>query len=246
MESQQARVLIELRDLILRGEFSGGERLAEIPMADRLKVSRTPVRVALATLEREGLVEASSGGGYVVRRFTGQEIADSLAVRSLLEGMAARLVTEHGVPRKLAHELQDCLAEGDRLLADLAPEAMAEACAGYIEMNNRFHDLIVEASGNDSLIRAVQFIKLLPFASPSALLPMQGPPDQGGETMRFAHRQHHLIVHAMTSGQSARAQALTEEHGHIADINLKLALERREEATKLMPAMRLVVGGATR
>lgn len=244
MESQQARVLIELRDMILRGEFAAGDRLAEIPIAERLKVSRTPVRVALATLESEGLIEASPGGGYIVRRFTPREIADSIAVRAVLEGFAARLIAEHGVPRKLARDLQDCLDDGNRVIANLESNIEYEASAAYIEMNNRFHRLVVEGSGNDALIRAVELINLLPFASPSALMPMQGSPEEGRETLRLAHRQHHHIVKAMLTGQSVRAQALAEEHGHIPDINLQLALERRDEATKLLPAMRLVVGGA--
>lgn len=243
MESQKARVLIELRDMILRGEFSAGERLAEIPIAERLNASRTPVGVALATLEREGLVEASPSGGYAVRQFTPSEIADSITVRAVLEGTAARLITEHGVPRKLALELQECLEQGDQVIAGMASKISMEANAAFIEMNNRLHDLIVLGSGNEALIRAVKLINLLPFASPSALMPMQGAPREARETIAFAHRQHHLIVQAMLKGQGARAQALTEEHGHIPDINLKLALERREEAAKLLPAMRLVLGG---
>jgi GntR family transcriptional regulator of vanillate catabolism len=70
MSSQQSRVLVQLRDLILKGGFAPGERLAEIPLAERLGVSRTPVRLALGSLEYEGLIEPSLGGGYQMRRFT--------------------------------------------------------------------------------------------------------------------------------------------------------------------------------
>src|SRR5262245_5481358 len=70
LDSQQARALVQLRDLILKGEFNPGERLAEVTLAARLGVSRTPVRLALATLEREGLVAPSGSVGYVMRRFT--------------------------------------------------------------------------------------------------------------------------------------------------------------------------------
>src|SRR5262245_49408251 len=91
MESQQSRVLVRLRDLILKGSFSPGERLAEIPLAEKLDASRTPVRLALATLEHEGLIEPSPGGGYQMRRFTAQEVADAIHVRGVLEGYAARL-----------------------------------------------------------------------------------------------------------------------------------------------------------
>lgn len=56
MDSQQSRVLVQLRDMILKGEFVPGERLAEIPLAEKLEASRTPVRLALASLEHEGLI----------------------------------------------------------------------------------------------------------------------------------------------------------------------------------------------
>lgn len=243
MESQQARVLISLRDMVLRGEFSAGERLAEVPLAERLKASRTPVRIALVTLEAEGLLDASPSGGYVVRRFTPQEIVDAISVRANLEGMAARLLAEHGVPRKLALELRGCLEDGDRILATGAIDD--EASAAYIEMNNRFHALIVEGAGNDTLRRAVELINRQPFASPSALMPMQGSDEEARRTLLIAHDQHHRIVAALTHAQSARAQALAEEHGHIPEINLQMALARREEAAKVIPAMRLIVGGGS-
>jgi GntR family transcriptional regulator of vanillate catabolism len=60
--SLQETVLIQLRDLILRGEFEPGQRLAEQQLAERLGRSRTPVRAALAALEGEGLVEANDTG----------------------------------------------------------------------------------------------------------------------------------------------------------------------------------------
>jgi GntR family transcriptional regulator, vanillate catabolism transcriptional regulator len=72
--------LVHLRDLILKGEFAPGERLAEVTLAERLQASRTPVRLALTTLEQEGLVEPSPAGGYVMRRITATEIADAIAV----------------------------------------------------------------------------------------------------------------------------------------------------------------------
>src|SRR3712207_5908365 len=81
MESTQSRVLVQLRDLILKGGFAPGERLAEIPLAERLGASRTPVKLALATLEHEGLIESSPGGGYQMRRFTAREVSDAILVR---------------------------------------------------------------------------------------------------------------------------------------------------------------------
>jgi GntR family transcriptional regulator of vanillate catabolism len=238
LPSQQARVLVQLRDLILKGEFAPGERLAEIPIAQKLGASRTPVRLAFSSLEQEGLVEPSPSGGYLIKKFTPQEIADAIAVRGHLEGMAARLVAEHGPSRQLLQQLQGCLQEGDRVLEKHSLDY--DDCAGYIEMNDRFHRLIVEGAGNAALVRAIDLNNGLPFASPSATLPMQQTSgEEGHEWLRLAHRQHHSLVQAMEKREGARAQWLAEEHVQIARMNMAYALER-PEALKLMPAFKLV------
>jgi len=233
----QETVLMQLRDRILRGEFAPGQRLAEQQLAEQLGASRTPVRAALGTLEQEGLVEANETGKYLVRQFTPREISDAIAVRGHLEGMAARLVAEHGVSRQLALDLQSCLEEGDRLLA--ADPLTYHSYAGYASMNDRFHALILEASGNRALQRAISLNNTLPFAPASAMLPMQA---TDRDWMLYAHRQHHMLVDAMKRGEGARAQALAVEHTEVAQINLRHALERRTETERVMPAIRLVVG----
>jgi GntR family transcriptional regulator of vanillate catabolism len=238
MESQQERVLVYLRDLILKGEFAPGERLAEVALAERLQASRTPVRLALTTLEQEGLVEPSPAGGYVMRRITAAEISDAIAVRGHLEGMAARLVAEHGVPRQLSNALNECLRTGDKLLAK--SELTLDDYAGYTDMNNRLHHLIVEGSGNAALIRAIEMNNRLPFAAASAMLPMQSALDEGRQWLLIAHQQHHSLVGAMERGEGTRAQALASEHVHIAQMNLSYALERPELCMKLAPALQLV------
>lgn len=238
--SLQDTVLMQLRDLILSGEFAPGQRLAEQQLAERLGASRTPVRGALVTLEQEGLVEANETGKYLVRRFTAQEVADAIAVRGHLEGMAARLVAEHGVPRQLQGELQVCLDEGDRLLTD-QPLTM-ESYAAYALMNDRFHALVLEACGNRALQRAVALNDKLPFSPASAMLPMQGTVAMDRDWMLYAHRQHHMLFDALKRGEGARAQALAAEHTEVAQMNMRLALERRAESEQVMPVMRLVVG----
>jgi GntR family transcriptional regulator of vanillate catabolism len=238
--SLQEAVLMQLRDLILRGEFEPGLRLAEQQLAERLSVSRTPVRAALVTLEQEGLVEANETGKYLVRQYTPREVADAISVRGHLEGMAARLVAEHGVSRQLQSDLQSCLDQGDQALA--ANPLTYESYADYAAMNDRFHALILEASGNRALQRAVALNDKLPFAPASAMLPMQGTMTMDRDWMLYAHRQHHMLFAALKAGEGARAQALAVEHTEVAQMNLRQALERRAETERVMPAIRLVVG----
>lgn len=238
--SLQETVLIQLRDLILRGEFEPGQRLAEQQLAERLGASRTPVRAALVTLAQEGLVEANDAGKYLVRQFTPREVADAISVRGHLEGMAARLVAEHGVSRQLQGDLQACLDEGDQAL--VAHPLSYESYAAYSAMNDRFHALVLDASGNRALQRAVALNDKLPFAAASAMLPMQSTLAQDRDWMHYAHRQHHMLVAALQAGEGARAQALAIEHTEVAQMNMRMALERRAETERVMPAIRLVVG----
>jgi GntR family transcriptional regulator of vanillate catabolism len=241
MESTQSRVLVQLRDLILKGGFAPGERLAEIPLAERLGASRTPVKLALATLEHEGLIESSPGGGYQMRRFTAREVSDAILVRGLLEGFAARTIAEHGLSRQLAREFQECLEVGDKAVEKASMDL--DDYAAYVEMNSRFHELLVDGCGNTALARAIDMLNGLPFAAASAMLPMQSSIDEGHRAMQLAHRQHHALVQAMERGQGFRAQALCEEHVEVARMNLDLAIDRPEVAAQVLPGIALVDAG---
>jgi GntR family transcriptional regulator of vanillate catabolism len=238
MDSQQSRVLVQLRDMILKGEFRPGERLAEVPLAERLGASRTPVRLALGSLEHEGLIEPSPTGGYQMRRYTSQEIADSIGLRGVIEGFAARLLAEEGPTRQLLRELHECLEAGDRAVNKATMDL--DDYAAYVQMNDRFHSLILEGCGNTAVRRVMDVLVSQPFASPSAMLPMQSSMQEGQQWMQQAHRTHHAMVAAIEKGQGSRAQALGEEHVEIARMNLDYALERPELAAELLPGMRLV------
>jgi len=239
MESQQSRVLVQLRDMILKGEFAPGERLAEIPVAERLEVSRTPVRLALASLEHEGLIEPSPSGGYQMRRFTSQEVADAISVRGVLEGFAARLLAESGASRSLLRELREILDEGDRIVGKANMDL--DDYTAYVEMNDRFHRILVDGCGNVVVKRVMDMLNGQPFAAASAMLPMQSSMEEGHQWMRQAHRTHHALVQAIERHQGARAQALGEEHVEIARMNLDYALEKPELAAKIMPGIKLVM-----
>src|ERR1044071_5528762 len=92
--SQTARAFIGIRELLLLGEFARGERISELPLAARLGMSRTPIRLALERLAHIGLLESTSTGGFTVREFTLAEVRDAIEVRGILEGTAARLAAE--------------------------------------------------------------------------------------------------------------------------------------------------------
>src|SRR4029077_20450425 len=102
--------------MILRGELAPGERLGEVALAERLGVSRTPIRQALPALAREGLLAAAGRRGYVGRGFSPQDVLDAIETRGLLEGLAARRIAERGATPELVSSLRQCLSEGDAVL----------------------------------------------------------------------------------------------------------------------------------
>jgi GntR family transcriptional regulator of vanillate catabolism len=211
-------IALRIREMILRGELQPGQRLGEEALAERLGVSRTPIRQALPALAREGLLAAAGRRGFVVRAFSPQDVLDAIETRGLLEGLAARRIAERGPSAELLRELRACLAEGDELLAKKRADEQR-----YSEMNGRFHALIVEGAGSRILADTLAHNDHVPFASAAAvafsrdaaqLLPVLG----------YAHRQHHAIVQALENREGARAEALMREHATPVKevLNLKL------------------------
>jgi GntR family transcriptional regulator of vanillate catabolism len=237
IDSQTARVVVALRDMIMKGELAAGERLVEATLSEQLQASRTPVRSALLMLEQQGLAQRARGG-YVVRKYTAREIGEAIAVHANLEGMCARLVAEQGVSRSLSDELQACLDEGDQAVRGATLDM--DAIAAYFSANTRFHKLIIDACGNQVLIGSLAALDRIPFAAAGGMLPFQSQLPDSDDIMRFAQRQHHMLVDALRKGQSARAQSLAEEHRQIALLNLKHATEHGGATDDLLPVLRLV------
>ncbi len=237
MDTQTARLVVELRNLIMQGKLLAGERLVEATLSAMLDASRTPVRAALLMLEQQGLVERVKGGGYVVKAYTAREISEAISVHAYLEGMAARLVAEKGVSAQLSLQLQACLDEGARVL-ETAPLDM-QAIAAYLANNVKFHGLIIDAADHKVLKQTLQFLDRIPFAAAGGMLPFHASRPDSDEAMRYAQHQHHALVEALRKGQGARAQALAEEHRQIALFNLQHATQHAEDVVDVLPVLRM-------
>jgi GntR family transcriptional regulator of vanillate catabolism len=222
--SQTTHALLSLRDLLLSGEFPPGTRMSELPLVERLGVSRTPLRLALATLQHEGLLENIEGGGYAVREFTRDEIHDAIELRGVLEGTAARFAAERGATA-------DQLAQMRRLSAEMDPlvhRSDVDSFWQYVECNRAFHELLMEAAASPVLQRELERIVALPFASPSALVQGQAELPESREILVIAQDHHRGLIDAIERGQGARAEALAREHARIALRNLEIVLDNRD------------------
>ena len=144
--------------------------MSELPLVERLGVSRTPVRLALAALEHEGLLRGLPGGGYVVREFTEADIDDAIELRGVLEGTAARFAAERGAdPPRPARAARD-----QRAIAELVHRADYESFERYVGLNERFHARLLKMARSPLLERALEAIVSLPFAGPSAFVHDRG------------------------------------------------------------------------
>ncbi|GFE74948.1 MULTISPECIES: GntR family transcriptional regulator [Novosphingobium] len=202
--------LTRLREMILRGMLQPGERLLEVELAERLDMSRTPIRQALPALALEGLVVPAGGRGYAVRAFTRAESLDALHLRAMLEGYAARSIVLAGKGRDVADRLAVLLAEGDALLSAAALSDTLEEKYGVL--NERFHDVVVEGAGNSLLKDLIGRCNVVPFTSPKVIAFEETEEEEILELMRFAHRQHHAIVNAFRAGDALRVEMLFREH----------------------------------
>jgi GntR family transcriptional regulator of vanillate catabolism len=235
--SQTVGALLGLRQLILGGELSPGERLSEVSVAERLGVSRTPVRAALAKLEEEGLLEPIPSGGYSVRAFAESEILDAIELRGTLEGLAARMAAERGVPAGLLGEMAEVVAAIDALLID---GVLREAdFPQFVAHNERFHALLVEAAGSPVLARQIARTLALPFASPSGFVRAQAALPEARAILTIAQEQHRNVLEAIAAREGARAEALMREHARVARRNLQLAL-RGQAILELIPGAALI------
>lgn len=224
--------------MILHGELVPGQRVREVELADKLGVSRTPVRESLPLLAQEGMLTQLDTRGFVVRAFTPQEIMDAIDVRGVLEGLAARMLAEQGPPRRLIQSLHDCLREGDEIFAKRHLVESDEA--RYGEMNKQFHSVIVQGAGSRVIADALERNGRIPFAAAHAIAFDKIDLPRMYDSLSYAHRQHHAIVQALESGEGARAASLMYEHAYETKTSTNMARRAwrsgSEEAARPSPS----------
>jgi len=157
--SRSAEGYARLRDLIVSGRLAPGARLIEVELADRLQLSRTPVRAALHRLLQEGYVVALGEGRrsrLVVAPLTREDAWDLLQVMAALEGLAGRMAAAlDGEHRgRLVGELR-------ALNADLRRVGQSEHPDGtrYFEIDRRFHRCYLQATGRPRVMHLLETIR---------------------------------------------------------------------------------------
>jgi GntR family transcriptional regulator of vanillate catabolism len=234
--SQAVKAQLRLREMILAGELSGGTRIAELSIVEKLGVSRTPIRAALMRLEQEGLLEALPNGGYAVRTFSERDVSEAIELRGTLEGLSARLAAERGAVPVVLNEARNCLREIDALLAQ--PALSDEGFSRYVALNERFHRLLSEMADSAVIARELERVCGLPFASPSSFVVVQANSAQARDMLIVAQDQHWQVLASIEQREGSRAEAIMREHSRLAQRNLREAVKSQD--LDQMPGVRLI------
>ena len=232
--SQVSRATLGLRDMLLRGVLRPGQRIAEIPLSEKLGVSRTPLRLAFERLEHEGLVKPLPHSGFTPNEFSIADIWDAIETRGILEGAAARLAAERLQNPAQLDSLRRINAEMDAMST-----IDFESFTRYLDLNEAFHLGILELANNQSLRRALEHVCRVPFAAPSSrvLLPKTMPGSK--EILPIAKEHHRGLLEAIENGEGARAESLGREHSRLTRRNLEEALAD-QSFLETVPGARLI------
>lgn len=186
------------RQAILRGEFKPGERLMEIQLANKLGVSRTPIREAIRKLELEGLVIMIPRKGAEVADITEKSLRDVLEVRKALEELAVQLACE----KITQEELEELEKAGENFKKVLN---RSKDITEVAEADVRFHDVIYMATDNQKLIHLLNKLREQMYRYRVEYLKN---PDVHEQLIQ----EHEEIVYHIKRREKAEATAVTCQH----------------------------------
>lgn len=191
------KILENIRDAIISGSLKAGSRVSEPELAERYGISRTPIREAFRQLESEGYLTVIPRRGAVVSEFSQKDVEEFYAIKSILEGYAARRACEKLTDRELAR-LQTI---NDRL-AELADHNDIKT---FFKAHNDFHDAFIKAADNDklrelitSLVTRFQRLRLMSLSLPGR--------------MRISVQEHEKIIEAFRSKDAEAAETLVRKN----------------------------------
>lgn len=176
------------------GTYRPGDRLVESELAERLGVSRTPVREALQRLETQAMLKRD-GRSLIIATLDHNQLAELYIVRAELEALAARLAARHATPEEV-RVLHAMVADDRKVAQD--PEALSRA-------NRRFHHQIHLASHNRYLVQQLDLVHRSMALMARTSLAAEG---RGAAALD----EHQNIVDAIAGGQSDAAEAALREH----------------------------------
>jgi DNA-binding GntR family transcriptional regulator len=198
-----------IRRKIVEGELAPGTKVPEAEIADELGVSRTPVKLSLVELAKEGVIELVPRKGAFVRKISHQEYLHILDIREALEGVAARDAAERIGAKDLAalRQILDRYEEAAKRYAQSEGTAHSfSAFTKLVKLDVQFHDIITQSAGNDFLDSIMRSHSVLMYS----MRTMQHPLDP--ENLVRITQEHQRIVNALESRDGERSEGLMRAH----------------------------------
>ena len=186
-----------LRQAILRGELKPGERLMEIQLANKLGVSRTPIREAIRKLELEGLVLMIPRKGAEVADISEKSLRDVLEVRKALEELAVQLACDK-ITKEEIEDLKKAAEDFKKILKSRDITEIAEA-------DVRFHDIIFMATDNQKLVQLLNNLREQMYRFRVEYL-------KNEEVHPQLIAEHEKIIEHIMERDKAKASAIVSEH----------------------------------
>lgn len=202
------RVYEVLWEKIGSGDIAPGDRLKDTEWAERLQVSRTPVREAMRKMQHEGILLPLANGGYQVRKLKDADIIDLYRCRAALEAVA----TEDACEAASAQDIAALQATVDECDAAIERNDMRSAFAS----NSKFHAQILALSGNAYVKQACESLRRMILFYRSSVLKKSEQDARHGATyverLKVKQLHHREIVAAIASRDAAKAARLMQLH----------------------------------
>ncbi len=215
MESRPIREIAYevLKRAIITGEIPAGERIVETDYAERLHISRTPLREALRKLERDGLVEYVLRRGVVVRAFTIADVDEIYTIRNALEMLTLPAVVKNVKDQDIA-QLREKLQKMDEAMAKGDMESLSH-------LARAFHGQITHLSNQTRILRVIE--------SQDEYITRFSAMSIAQETRRpQAHQEHHQIVEYLEKRDLENLQLLMKSHIERSKENCLAALSQKK------------------
>jgi DNA-binding GntR family transcriptional regulator len=213
------QVYLELRAKIVSGELPSGSRLLPEGLAESMEISQTPVKEALVRLEADGLVEAQSRRGAVVRRFTSIDVGELYEARTLIELNAVRAALRDN------HVVPGAIEEMAGILVQHAAEIERHSEVGLgnaLALDREFHAKLVGLGGNGFI--SEWHTKIMRQTHTMWLYSPEDYP------VNPTVREHDEILAALSSGEVTRAVAALERHLARSRADMLMRIARRVAA----------------
>lgn len=191
------KILENIRDAIISGAMPPGSRVSEPDLAERHGISRTPIREAFRQLESEGYLTVIPRKGAVVSAFSPKDVEEFYAIKSILEGYAARRACLNLSDREI-----DRMQTINERLREMADHGDVKH---FFKVHNDFHDLFIKASDNEklrdminNLVTRFQRLRLMSLSVPGR--------------MALSVQEHTKIIEAFRKRECETAEALVRNN----------------------------------